>query len=370
MDKKLYIIDLKKYDEKYLTEDNFNYYFNKNTLWQKIQPNESNVNIDFAHNETLKNLWNTHITISNNFTQTHYKYLTNKSSLYKTIQKLEPENYKKYMQFHVDIDVNNLEQYLDLFSDGKIFILRPTWGFARSGIQIFKKFDEFKDFMLKIGIKEYNHAKNKYKNELNLPIYVLSEYLQNQLTIKNRIFNFRVIFLISLVNNIYRAYLINPIMIHYAKKEHTNSTTNGDTNSDISSMISASGIKHNYIFDDLVKEIGKKNGKFIKQQIKHNLSYLFRIIKEKRVMENYKNVENSYQIFGLDFIADKDFNVKLIEFNDKTGLLNYSDDFYNILTAGYLYSTINKLYSPEYHIQIDKKIKKKIIRIRSNKHYL
>ena len=41
--------------------------------------------------------------------------------------------------------------------------------------------------MLKTGIKEYNYAKNKYKNELNLPSYVLSEYLQNQLTIKNRI---------------------------------------------------------------------------------------------------------------------------------------------------------------------------------------
>ena len=45
MDKKFYIIDLKKYDDKYLTEDNFDYYFNKNNLWQKIQPNESNVNI-------------------------------------------------------------------------------------------------------------------------------------------------------------------------------------------------------------------------------------------------------------------------------------------------------------------------------------
>jgi hypothetical protein len=200
---------------------------------------------------------------------------------------------------------------------------------------------------------------------------VLSEYLQNQLTFKNGVFNFRVFFLLSLVKNIYRGYLINYIVIHRASsdKKKLNQNQNDSEELDTTSMISAS-TGQDYELKDLMDEIGKEKCKYIKQQIKHNLSYLLRIIKSQKIMKNFDTQENSYELFGLDFIADTDYNIKLIEFNHKTGLGDYPDELYNILVAGYIHSTINKLYESKYHIPIDKKIKKKIVRIKSNKNYL
>jgi len=216
------------------------------------------------------------------------------------------------------------------------------------------------------GIDEYNKAAKRKKEKNDMLIYVLSEYLQNQLTIKNKLFNFRVFFLVSLVNNIYRTYLIKPMVIHTATKDYE---LNKD-NIDITKLISASDSEFDYTLDDLEKEIGKEKSEYIKNQIKHNLSYLFKIIKKTKCFESYKNVENTYELFGLDFIADKDCNIKLIEFNNRVGITNYSDKFYDVLTAAILHSTINKLYPKEYHINIEKKIKKNAIRIRSQKKYL
>lgn len=363
MSNKTYLISLKKYNEKYLTIENFNKYFEQNKLWEKSTIYRP---IDFAYNEGNKELWDKHIIISNTFSSTHYKYLTNKASLYKTVEKFEPENYKKFMQYHTDVDIYNLDQYKSLFQDNKIFILRPTWGFARHGIQIFDTFDKFKKFMIESGIDEYNKAVKRKKEKFDTPIYVLSEYLQNQLIIKNKLFNFRVFFLVSLVNNIYRTYLIKPIVIHTATKNYE---FNKD-NIDLTKLISASDADVDHTIDDLAKEIGKEKTKYIKKQIKHNLSLLFKIIKKTKCFKSYENVENTYELFGIDFIADKDCNIKLIEFNNRVGITNYSDNFYDVLTAAILHSTINKLYPKEYHVYIEKYIKKKIIRISSQKKYL
>ena len=172
--------------------------------------------------------------------------------------------------------------------------------------------------------------------------------------------------MVSLVNNIYRTYLIKPIVIHTATKDYELNKVNID----ITKLISSSESEFDYTIDDLAKEIGKEKTVYIKNQIKHNLSYLFKIIKKTKCFESYKNVENTYEIFGLDFIADKDCNIKLIEFNDRVGITNYSDKFYDVLTVGILHSTINKLYPKEFHINIEKYIKKNVVRIRSQKNYL
>ena len=97
---------------------------------------------------------------------------------------------------------------------------------------------------------------------------------------------------------------------------------------------------------------------------------LFKLIKYKCVFSNYDNNLNTYEIFGLDFIADEYFNIKLIEFNNKTGMKAYPETLYKSVVSGIINATINKLYEKEYHIKIDSNIKQNIIRIHSNKKYI
>ena len=211
----------------------------------------------------------------------------------------------------------------------------------------------------------------KYNNKNNKNIYVLSEYLQNQLLINNKVFNFRVFYLVSLVNNKYRSYLILPLVIHLANKEKSNLNLN------LSELITSDGtaenerdlFQDNYLYNDLVNKIGFDNNLFMTNQIKHILSKLFKLIKYKCVFSNYDNNLNTYEIFGLDFIADEYFNIKLIEFNNKVGINDYSDLLYKTFVSCIINATINKLYEKEYHIKIDSNIKQNIINLTKDNNY-
>lgn len=121
---------------------------------------------------------------------------------------------------------------------------------------------------------------------------------------------------------------------------------------------------------DLKSQVGKENYKFMKSQILHILSHLFKLIKNNQIMDKYIDQNNVYELFGLDFIADDRYNIKLIEFNEKTGLGGYSDEIYINIANAFINSTINKTYDESYKIKLDDNVKKNLIRIISNKDYL
>ena len=90
-------------------------------------------------------------------------------------------------------------------------------------------------------------------------------------------------------------------------------------------------------------------------------------------MKLYPDQKGCYEIFGLDFISDEKFNVKLIEFNEKTGFGDYDDNVYQNVANCIINATINKQYDKDenkYQIGLDENIRNKFIRIRSNKKYL
>ena len=181
---KNYVIAINhKHLASYIPEKNFTELFTTNNNWKQIEQNKyNNEPISFLYNSRVVKFYDINTDICNIFTDSHFKYLTNKSNLFHTINKYLPETYKKYMMYHTDVDINNLDNYEHLFKNNKIFILRPTWGFARQGIQLFNNFSEFKSFMISKGKYELNIQNNK-NNKNNKNIYVLSEYLQNQLLI-------------------------------------------------------------------------------------------------------------------------------------------------------------------------------------------
>lgn len=359
--KKYYIQVINK--EKAVPEEYFINLFEKNINWTKIDNIENEKELEFTYviGDYLKNIDEK---ISYHYDTLHRKYLTNKSILYKTIQKEEPENYKKFMVYHTDVDINNLEQYKDLFKNNKLFILRPSWQFERAGIYIFDSFDNFKKFMEKEGRKNYEYIKKRYPNDEHQ--MVLSEYIKDTLLYNNRVLDFRVFFLITYVNNIYRAYLIKPIIMNLGAYERDEKFDP----SKIRENITVPGNYADYFFTDLKKQLGKDKSKYIMIQIKHILSFLLKIIKKYNVMKPYPEQNNVYEVFGVDFIVDSKLNVKLIEFNEKTGLGGYKPFLYNRMANAFIHSTVNKLYNDEYKIEIDKNIKKKIIRISTHKDYL
>ncbi len=84
---------------------------------------------------------------------------------------------------------------------------------------------------------------------------------------------------------------------------------------------------------------------------------------------NYDNINNSYQLFGIDFIIEKinnELNVKMVEINEKPGTNDYDDYMNNIIVACIIELTINRLYDKKYHIDTDPKYSDQLIRIKSN----
>lgn len=336
--------------------------FDKNSNW-KPYDKELDKFIDFSY--VIGNYKNIPSDISYRFNLTHRDFLTNKHILYKTIEREEPELYNKFMVKHYDINIEDLEKNKHIFLNGKLIIIRPTWAYERSGIIIVDNFQSFKNYMNNKGKYLYYNILKKRPNEKHT--FVASEYIKNVLTFNNRVSDFRVFFLVSLVDGIYRSYLIKPIVMNLSKFERTKfNITN------IKENITFAKNDKDYFMHDLKKNIGKDNYKFMKSQILHILSTLFRLIKKYKIMDKYEDQNNVYEIFGLDFISDNNYNIKLIEFNEKTGLGDYEDDLYQNIANAFINSTINKKYSNSdmYKIQLDDFIKKNIVRIRSNKKYL
>jgi hypothetical protein len=301
--------------------------------------------------------------ISYRFTGKHRQFLTNKYILYKTIERENKELYEKFMVKHYEIDIDNLENNKKLFKNGKIIIIRPTWAFERSGIVLIDNFDSFKKYMEKKGKHMYENITKRKPRETHK--FVGSEYIKNVLTHQNKVCDFRVFFLITLINGIYRAYLVKPIMMNLGQYERKEFNI-----THIKENITYAHESADHFMRDLKNQVGKKNYKFMKSQILHILSCLFRMIKTYQIMDKFIDQNNVYELFGLDFIADDKYNIKLIEFNEKTGLGGYSDEIYKNIANAFVNATINKTYDDNYKIQLDDNVKKNIIRIRSNKNYL
>jgi hypothetical protein len=334
--------------------------FKKNINWEPYSSNDEK-SVDFSY--IVGKYKNIQTEISYRFNTTHREFLTNKYNLYKTIEREDTELYKNFMVKHYDINIDNLEKNKHIFSSGKLIIIRPTWAYERSGIMIFNNFQSFKNFMIKKGKYLYDNITKKKPDEKNT--YVASEYIRNSLIYKNRVCDFRVFFLITFVNGIYRAYLVKPIVMNVSKSERkefniTNITEN---------ITFAHGDK-DYFMSDLKSQVGKENYKFMKNQIMHILSRLFKLIKKYKIMKKYEDQKDVYELFGLDFMSDDKYNIKLIEFNEKTGLGDYEDDLYQNIANAFIKSTINKKYDDNYKIDLDNVSKKNIIRIRTNKKYL
>ena len=352
------------------TEDNNKQ--DKDTKTRDEEKNLGKIKTNFLYNIGCNKLFKLWPSIGNLFTPT--LCLTNKSSLVQTIILDDKAFYKKYMMPTTVINTENLEVHKKLFKKDKVFIIRPTWTYTRDGIKVVTNFDDFNNFMLTEGIQAQNNAiakatariyaginanttekaiekaKSSAKEIAAITHYIISDYLQNQLLFNNKVFNLRVFYLVTFVNNKYYSYLVKPIIIHTADKNKTS-----DYN-DIIAQISSTGKSEtkDFYFEDLVNKIGTTASNYIMRQIIKVLSKFHTMIINGNLMKKWYNMKHTYEIFGLDFIISDKYAVKLIEFNDRIGLVNYPEYIYENMANAIINGTVNKAYDDRYKLNISK----------------
>jgi hypothetical protein len=329
-------------------------YLNTNKNWTS----SDSQSVDFVYVTRNKKYYELKRGIANYFDSSHHmKYLTDKSALIHTITEFSPTISKTILVPSYDIKQSeitdkNLDKYKQYFDEYKIMILRPTWGFARRNIMIFNDFAKFKTFMLSEGLIDIRKQKST-------DCFVLSQYMTNLMHYKERVFHLRAWLFISKINNIYYAGTLRFIKAILGKIKYSESIKNINTTT-IDGLVSSSEyVNFTELFNDI--EDGKTIMDNVFKQVEHIMKILFHIIKKHDIMKHYENVVNTCEIFGLDFIITDDYVVKLIEFNHKPGLKNFTEIYHRQLVGLYIDLTINKLYKPPYNITIPYDVKSEFI---------
>lgn len=321
--------------------------FKNNKSW-KYSYNQCN----FSYNITKKS-YNMKCDIGFRFKNIHRQYLTTKANLYHTLKKESDFIVDNIMlptyDFKPDSNINDFKK---LFEKEKILILRPTWGFARKSILIFNDFHKFKKFMETEGYNEMKNANIKRSQSID-EHYILNRFIEGHLY-NGYVYNFRVFMLVSLIDNNYYCSYINNHIVHLGDIPYNEGKDNINTDN-VKGLIS--GSTNDVMFDKYLKSLTKEQGDYIMKQIDYIVRVLFHIIKKYKYMKVYENYKNGYEIYGIDFIVKQDFQVILVEMNDKTGFESYNDITYTGLTNMIVDMTLNKMKDKEYHIKISDDIK-------------
>lgn len=273
--------------------------------------------IYLGHNQlSIKKYWLSS-TIKNNISDEKYT-LAHKDKLYETLK----NNYKKnnYMIEQININfldyyknLNKLNKYQNLFLDNKVWIFKPTAGFSGVMIEIFNNYNDFYNYCKNIKDK-YVHKWKKMKLNEKLTLgnnykWVLQEYIQNPTLIKKKKFHFRVYFLYFYKNKKKYGYWIKDLIpIYIAKTKYKNSDFLNKDIHDTHYKTSDEAL----LLDKSIKNLNIEN---IHQQIENIVSDLLKVFNPTCFSEN----KYCFELFGIDFILDKNQNVKIIELNSKIG---------------------------------------------------
>jgi hypothetical protein len=207
--------------------------------------------------------------------------------------------------------------------DNKIWILKPIRGYKGKGIYIFKNYDEYIYF--------FKNTKDSWYE------YVLSEYIINPLLIQKRKFHIRSYCL--MINGL--AYMSKNPEIITAKQNYLQ---NDYTNKDIHDTHESGSILGLCIVPDLVNAYGPMNVNSIYVKIKEIIKYITKLKFMNDVC--YDETEQCFEVYGFDFMIDDNFNLFLLEVNDKIGL-PYGQTNLRTYFMGILQIAVDPIYKPE-----------------------
>jgi hypothetical protein len=221
--------------------------------------------------------------------------IINKFSLYKNMNKLFPDIVKKHMS--ETINLYDLKTTKNL-----VYIIRPVGKEVGSGenIEIIK------------NNKELEGIKNRYILQRNYKNIIASRYITNPLLYDNKKFHIRV-HILFFYNNKDFSYSINLNgRIFCAEREYT---SDNYFDLQIHDTHGRYSIKNIYFPQEF--NYGKENTDKVLSQMNLILSKVVEIYKP--YIKCFKGAENCFEVFGIDFMVEDDFNVILIEINDCIG---------------------------------------------------
>jgi len=285
----------------YVLNSNF---FNTFGLNEKILQNIlGKLNINNSTNPNKKHLFG--FSVNKNYFNTKFVMqdrfnnrtdITNKLKLYLNCKKYFPIIYKKFLPDSRQLTYNSKIQW----DKNIVYLAKPVN--ERSGRGIIYLTDN----------KSLDYAKKQLRN--NNDSFILSQYIINPLLFRGKKMHLRAYVLFTLINNVFKTYLMKDGEILTAKHLYKPSEFN---NLDIHDT-HYKNTDNDYIYpEDLIKYKSIPNMEIyekIYDEMRNSLNMVSRIA----VMNftSYINSDNSYIIFGMDYIITDDYNVKIIEIND------------------------------------------------------
>lgn len=324
----------------YLDEKIVDELFRKRGNWKKLSSKNNKQKVDFLYMDGLqayqyKNLWKMDKNLFNMIDMKRDKDdIRNKNELYKLMQKKYPKIYDKYFPSQVEININtiNTTNYQHLFKQNKIWILKIVEGGSGKHIYLIPDYKTFVN-----QIKELQKLNDPVFKKY--PTFVLSEYINNPLTFKNKKFHLRLFYMYSPANK--KAYLHKFGFIYTSKKDYVKRNYQ---NKNIHDTHFGSTIADYYFPHEFIKIYSKETVLNIYKQ----LIVLFHHIKLITKASCYPESNKCFQIFGADIMITDDFRVKILEINNRIGIATYDNKLVTkYLMEGILETMVDPLFPPK-----------------------
>lgn len=281
--------------------------------WKQISNLEpfikQNRAIDFVYvdgqNRTNKQIYKAKAKVKNIVTDDK-RTITLKHNLIQNLNKL-PES-APFLLDQIDVDLSDpdyLEKIKSWYQPGKIYIFKPISEYAGAGIKVIEKLPALEEYAKSI-IEQY-HKKWEQKERDRLRIWVLQEYITNPLLIHGHKFHVRnYLFYIPSGKSFNLLHgEIAPAKLPYQTADWSNPDIH-DTH--------FYG-KDGEIFPEAL-DLPAEKQQLIDDQLSQMYKSILKCISAKCYPENKK----CYELFGVDFIILDNYQIKLLEVNEKVGM--------------------------------------------------
>ena len=227
--------------------------------------------------------------------------ITDKSNLYINFNKKYPEACEKYMAQTWVLDDFLKDEVLSK-NKNKAYIVRPVGKGAFSG----------KDIIIVDNAAKLEEAKKLRSKKYDS--IIVSTYVTNPMLYKKRKFHLRTYFLISMINGKYKTYFYNVYELFTAKNPYTNIDYTDKNVHDTHFASTEGDILCPRDLEPSLKEIFSTK---IYPNMEDCMTYISKLMEGHA--KPYAQAENAFEVFGCDFLVKDDYDVVLMEINDKTG---------------------------------------------------